>query len=371
MKVPYLDLAAQMSPIRAEINDAINEVLNDLQFTSGYHVKKFEENFAKYCGTEFCCGVNSGTSALHLALRLLNINPGDEVITTSLTFIATSWAISYVGAKPVFVDIHPADSNINVKLIEAAITPKTKAIIIVHLYGNPCEMDKIMEIANKHGIPVVEDCAQAHGAHYMGKKVGTFGDIACFSFYPGKNLGGYGEGGALITNNKSYYDRACSLREHGSVRRYYHNEIGYNYRMDGIQGAILDVKLKYLPEWTSARKKVAYNYSDNLFREVPLGFPSEQIDSQSSWHLYVVRYEKRDELKNYLEEKGIGCGLHYPVPLHLQKCYEKLGYKIGDFPEAEKAANECLSLPIYPELSEEKQQYVIDSIKSFFNVKNT
>src|SRR5262249_17766327 len=276
-------------------------------------------------------------SALHVAMLLLNVGPGDEVITTPFTFVATSWAISYVGAKPVFVDIDEQTFNLDPKLVEHAITERTKAIMPVHLYGHPADLDPVLNISRKHKLPLVEDAAQAHGAKYREKIVGTFAEMSCFSFYPGKNLGAYGEGGALVTNNRAFADRARALRDHGSTRRYYHDEIGYNYRMEGIQGAVLGVKLKHLEEWTRERRRAAHRYHE-LLANTPLQLPREADYAQSAWHLYVVRHPKREELKAHLEKNQIGCGLHYPLPLHLQKAYAHLGYKDGEFPITEKAA---------------------------------
>jgi dTDP-4-amino-4,6-dideoxygalactose transaminase len=364
--VPYLDLPAQMRPLRKEIDAAIARTLDNCSFCLGPDVVQFEKDFARFCGAEHCIAFNSGTSALHIALRLLDIKPGDEVISTPCTFVATSWAISYVGATPVYVDIDDATFNINPALVEAAITPRTKAILPVHLYGHPVDLDPLLAIARKHNLPLVEDTAQAHAAKYRGKIVGTFGAMSCFSFYPGKNLGAYGEGGALVTNNVDFAKRARSLREHGSTQRYYHDEVGYNYRMEGIQGAVLGVKLKHLDEWTRERRRVARRYHE-LLAGTPLQLPKEAPWAESAYHLYVVRHPQRDALKKHLEDNKVGCALHYPLPLHLQKCYASLGYKEGSFPVAEKAARECLSLPIYPEMTDSQIQRVASVIKEFFS----
>lgn len=363
--VPYLDLPAQMRGLRREIDAAIARTLDNCSFCLGPDVVQFEKDFAKFCEAEYCIGFNSGTSALHVALLLLNLKPGDEVITTPTTFVATSWAISYVGAKPVYIDIDDATFNINAGLVEKAITNKTKAILPVHLYGHPCDLDPILAVAKRHNLPVVEDAAQAHGAKYKGKVVGTFGAMSCFSFYPGKNLGAYGEGGGLVTNDSAYDARAKSLREHGSSVRYYHDEVGYNYRMEGIQGAVLGVKLKRLNQWTVERRRVASRY-DQLLADTPLQLPVEAGYAESCYHLYVVRHPRRDELKKYLDANNIGCALHYPVPLHMQKCYAEMGYRPGDFPIAEKAARECLSLPIYPEMTDAQIERVSEVIHDFF-----
>lgn len=363
--IPYLDLPAQIRSVRKELDAAIARTLDNCFFCLGPDVVQFEKDFAKYIGTEHCVAYNSGTSALHIAMMLLGVGPGDEVITTPMTFVATSWAISYVGAKPVYVDIEDATFNLDPAKIEAAITSRTKAIMPVHLYGHPFDLDPVLAIAKKHNLPVVEDTAQSHGAKYKGKTVGTFGDISCFSFYPGKNLGAAGEGGALLTNNAAFAARARSLREHGSTVRYYHDEVGFNYRMEGIQGAVLGVKLKYLSKWTAERRRVAHRYHE-LLADTPLQLPREADYAESAYHLYVVRHPRRDELKKHLEENKVGCALHYPLPLHLQKCYASLGHKAGDFPVTEKAARECLSLPIYPELTDAQIQRVVEVIKQFF-----
>jgi dTDP-4-amino-4,6-dideoxygalactose transaminase len=364
-KVPYLDLPAQVRGVRKEIDAAIARTIDNCSFCLGPDVAQFEKDFAKFCGAEHCVAMNSGTSALHVALLLLDIKPGDEVITTPFTFVATSWAISYVGAKPVYVDVDDATMTFDPKLIERAITPRTKAILPVHLYGHPFDADAILEICRKHKLPLIEDACQAHGAKYKGKTVGKFGEMSCFSFYPGKNLGACGEGGALVTNNPAFAARARSLREHGSTVRYYHDEIGFNYRMEGIQGAVLGVKLKHLEKWTDERRRVAHRYHE-LLKDTPLQLPREAAYAAGAWHLYVVRHPRRDDLKKFLEENGVGCALHYPLPLHLQKCYAQLGHKPGDFPVAEKSARECLSLPVYPELTGAQIQRVAKVIKSFF-----
>jgi dTDP-4-amino-4,6-dideoxygalactose transaminase len=364
--VPYLDLAAQLRPIRKEIDAAIARALDHNTFCLGPDVAQFEKDFAAFCGAQHAVAMNSGTSALHIALRLLDVGPGDEVITTSYTFIATSWAISYCGARPVYVDIDDATFNLDPKLVERAITPRTKAILPVHLYGLPCDLDALLTIARKHKLPLVEDAAQAHDARYRGKPVGTFGAMSCFSFYPAKNLGACGEGGALVTNDAALAARAKSLREHGSTKRYHHDEVGYNYRMEGLQGAVLGVKLKHLPAWQAGRRRVAQRYAE-LLAGTPLRLPREYTGAESAWHLYTVRHPRRDELKAHLDANGIGNAVHYPLPLHLQKCYASLGYKPGDFPVAEQAARECLSLPMYAELTDDQLQQVAKAVKDFFS----
>ncbi|MBM3833436.1 MAG: DegT/DnrJ/EryC1/StrS family aminotransferase [Verrucomicrobia bacterium] len=366
MTVPYLDLRPQIRSLRPEIDAAIAQALDNCSFCLGPDVVKFEQDFARFCQAEHAIGFNSGTSALHVAMLLLNVGRGDEVITTPFTFVATSWAISYVGAKPVFVDIEDATFNLDPARIERAISPRTKAILPVHLYGHPCDLEPMLELGKRYGLKLVEDAAQAHGATYQGRGVGTFGTLGAFSFYPAKNMGACGEAGALVTNDPDLAARARTLREHGSKVRYYHDEIGFNYRMEGIQGAVLGVKLKYLAAWTARRRQIAERYHE-LLADTPLQLPREAGYAQSAWHLYVVRHARRNELKEYLEKQAIGSAIHYPLPLHLQKCYASLGYQQGDFPIAEKAASECLCLPIYPELTNEQVLHVASKVKSFFD----
>ncbi len=363
--VPYLDLKAQLRPIRPEIDAAIARALDNCSFCLGPEVAQFEKDFAASCDAEHCLAMNSGTSALHIAMRLLGVGPGDEVITTPYTFIATSWAISYCGAKPVFVDIEDATFNLDPRLVERAITPRTKAVLPVHLYGQPCDLDSLLAICQKHKLPLVEDAAQAHSAKYKGRSIGTFGAMSCFSFYPAKNLGAAGEGGALVTNNAEFATHARALREHGSRVRYHHDEIGFNYRMEGIQGAVLGVKLKHLQTWQAGRRRVARRYHE-LLAETPLRLPQEPEYAESAWHLYTVRHPRRDALKGHLDANGIGNAVHYPMPLHLQKAYASLGYKPGDFPVAEQAAREVLSLPMYPELTDAQIQRVVAVVREFF-----
>jgi dTDP-4-amino-4,6-dideoxygalactose transaminase len=351
--VPYLDLRAQYRPLRSEVLRALEEVCESTSFAQGQATSEFEAKFAAYCGIDHCVSLNSGTSALHLALRCLDVGPGDEVVTVSMTFVATAWAISYVGATPVFVDIDPVRRTLNPDNLEAAITSRTKAIIPVHLYGMPAEMDRIMAIADQHGLPVIEDAAQAHGARYRGRRVGQFGKIACFSFYPGKNLGAYGEGGALITNDASVARRARSFRDHAQSQKYLHDEIGYNYRMDSFQGAVLSIKLKHLDEWNSARIECARQYTE-LLKDSSYKLPAHIPDSECVWHCYVIETPERDRVRAALQDVGIQSAVHYPVPIHLQKAYAHLDYRSGDLPMTEALCEHCLSLPIYPELSKEK-----------------
>jgi dTDP-4-amino-4,6-dideoxygalactose transaminase len=351
--VPYLDLQPQYKAIRSEVLTALEEICESSRFAQGPATTDFEAKFAAYCGVDHCVSLNSGTSALHLAIRCLDVGPGDEVITVSMTFIATAWAISYVGAMPVFVDIDPVRRTIDPDKLEAAITLRTKAIIPVHLYGMPAEMDRIMAIAERHGLPVIEDAAQAHGAKYRDKRVGQFGQIACFSFYPSKNLGAYGEGGALITNDASLARRARSLRDHAQSQRYFHDEIGYNYRMDSFQAAVLSIKLKHLDDWNTARTERARYYTE-LLKHSSYKLPAHVSDSDCVWHCYVIETPERERVRSALQDAGIQTAVHYPFPIHLQKPYAHLGYKSGDLPVTEALCERCLSLPIYPELSKEK-----------------
>ncbi len=362
-RIPYLDLKAQLDGIRGDVMTALASVCDATAFAQGPYAKKFEEEFAAYCGVRHCIGVNSGTSALHLAMHCLDIGPGDEVITTPFTFIATAWAISYVCANPVFVDIDPERRTLDPAKLEAAITPRTKAVMPVHLFGMPADMEPILSVAGKHGIRVIEDAAQAHGAGYKGSRAGQLGCMAAFSFYPGKNLGAYGEGGALVTDNDAFAARAKSLREHGSRERYYHDEVGYNYRMDGFQAAVLSVKLRHLQAWTRARQQKAARYNE-LLRDVPVKVPQVFVGSECVWHCYVIETDRRDYLRGRLSEAGIDTGVHYPVPIHLQKAYANLGLREGDFPVSERMARRCLSLPIYPELSDDAQERVVEAIRS-------
>jgi dTDP-4-amino-4,6-dideoxygalactose transaminase len=361
-KIPYLDLHSQYKAIQAEVFAALEKVCESSRYAQGPAAAEFEESFANYCGVKHCVSANSGTSALHLAMHCLDIGPGDEVITVPMTFVATTWAISYVGARPVFVDIDPERRTMDPSKLEAAITPRTKAIMPVHLFGQPADMESIMSIADRHGIPVVEDAAQAHGAFYRGRRAGQFGRMSCFSFYPGKNLGAYGEGGAMVTNDDKIAARARALRDHGQSQRYYHDEIAYNYRMDSFQGAILNIKLKRLDEWNAARSEKARQYSE-LLRGLPARTPVHYEDSESVWHCYVIESDHRDELKSRLGEMGVETGIHYPVPVHMQRAYEFLGHRPGDFPVSEEFGRRCLSLPIYPELTEAQVKTVAQAVR--------
>ncbi|HUS50744.1 MAG TPA: DegT/DnrJ/EryC1/StrS family aminotransferase [Candidatus Paceibacterota bacterium] len=362
MKVPFLDLKTQYNSIKDKINKEINWVLDNTSFILGDKVKEFEKNFASYCNKKYAIAVNSGTSALHLALLAHGIKQEDEVITVPNTFIATAEAISYTGAKPVFVDINKETFNIDVSKIEQAITKKTKAIVPVHLYGQSADMNPIIEIAKKHNLILIEDCAQAHGVEYKGKRV-PVSDTGCFSFYPGKNLGAYGEGGAVLTDDGEIAEKIKILRDHGQKEKHHHKYIGYNYRMDGFQGAVLNVKLRYLDEWIKKRREKAKLYNQLLSGVVET--PREADYTNHIYHLYVIKIKEREKLAEYLKSKEIDTGMHYPIPIPLQEAYSYLGYKLGDFPITEQVVNEILSLPIYPELTEEQITYVVEKIKEF------
>jgi dTDP-4-amino-4,6-dideoxygalactose transaminase len=359
--IPYLDLQAQYRSIKHEIDTAVLRVLDSAQYILGEEVAAFEREFAGYCQASEAIGVNSGTSALHLALLAAGIGPGDEVITVPFTFVATVSAIGYTGATPVFVDIEPDYFTMDASKIEAAITPKTKAIMPVHLYGQPADMDPIMEIARRRGLTVIEDAAQAHGSEYHGRRCGSIAEIAGFSFYPGKNLGAYGEGGAITTTRTDVAATCRTLRDWGQEKRYEHRLKGFNYRMDGIQGAILRVKLRHLEAWTEQRRQVAGWYAAALDPE-SVRLPKARPGCRHVYHVYVVRTGDRDKLRDVLGEQGIQTGTHYPIPVHLQAAHADLGYHAGDFPVAEQAAREVLSLPIFPEMTREQVQTVAAAV---------
>ena len=361
IKVPYLDLKAQYHSIKAEIDEAIARVLDSCQFVLGPEVAQFEKEFAAYCGTSECIALNSGTSALHLALLAAGVGPGDEVITVPFTFVASVATILYAGAKPVLVDIEPRTFNMNPAALDAAISPRTKAIVPVHLYGHPADMDSIREVARKHKLVVIEDAAQAHGAKYEGRSVGSIGDIACFSFYPAKNLGAYGEGGAVTTSNSEYARAIRMLRDWGQDRKYHHCLHGYNYRMEGFQGAILRVKLRHLESWTETRRAIVKTYNEHL-AGADVVRPAEMPWARHVYHLYTLRADNRNAPQAALLNAGIQTGIHYSTPVHLQPAYAALGYRAGLFPESEKAAREVLSLPLYPELSDSQTEDVSKAV---------
>jgi len=366
MKINFLDLKAQYATIKDEIDDAIRKVVENTAFAAGPFVKEFEEAFAAAHGARFCVGVNSGTSALHAAMMALGIGPGDEVIVPANTFFATPEAVSLTGATPVFVDCEDRYSNIDPEKIEAAITPRTKAIIPVHLYGQPAQLDRVKDVATRHSLELVEDCAQAHIAEYKGKPVGTTGIMGCFSFYPGKNLGAYGEGGAILTNDENLYKKLMALRDHGSSKKYYHDFIGHNYRMEGIQGAILRVKLHHLNDWVDARRRNADLYREYLKGIEEIVLPEEMADARHVYHLFVVRASRRDELQAFLGEHQIYTGIHYPIPCHLQKAYEGMTPGKGSCPVSEQYADEIVSLPMFAELTEEEIKTVAAKIAEFY-----
>lgn len=359
--IPYLDLKAQYHSIKSEIDRAIEGVLESSQFVLGKEVAAFEEEFAAYCGGGQAVGLNSGTSALHLALLAAGIGKGDEVITTPFTFVATVAAILYAQATPVFVDIDPESFTLDPSQVEAAITPRTKALLPVHLYGQPADMDPLLAIARRHRLLVIEDAAQAHGADYKGRRVGSLADMACFSFYPGKNLGAYGEGGAVVTGNPEFARTIRSLRSWGEARRYYHDLAGYNYRMEGMQGAILRVKLRHLDSWTEARRAVAAYYNEQLQNACPVPLPMPY--ARHVYHVYAIRAANRDEFAQNLNAAGVQTGIHYPLPIHLQKAYLDPRYSEGSFPAAEQAAREVLSLPIYAELNRTQMDTVCQAVR--------
>ena len=356
LKVPYFDLTAQYRELRDEIREAIDRVCNKAAFILGEEVERFERAFAEYCGVKHCVGLNSGTSALHLALLAAGIGSGDEVITSANTFFATAEAICYTGATPVFADIDPATANIDPQKVEAAITKQTRAIIPVHLYGRPANLGAITKIAENRGLLVIEDACQAHGATYNGKRVGGFGHSAAFSFYPGKNLGAYGEGGALTTNDDDVAKIARALRSHGEPNRYLHKYVGFNYRMDGFQAAVLNVKMKHLDEWTAKRREFSSLYRE-LLADAQLDIPQDSPDAECVYHLFVAYVEDRDRVRRALEERGVQTAVHYPIPVHLQEGLPHLGYKEGSLPHTERACQRVLSMPLFPEITEEQVRY--------------
>ena len=363
-KIPCLDLKGQHQQIKKEVFEAFEKVYEQTAFSGGPFVEEFEKNFAGFCDTQYAVGVNNGTTALHLAMLAIGIGAGDEVIIPANTFIATAWGVSYTGATPVFVDCDPDTWEMDCSRLESKITSKTKAVIGVHLYGQPFDIQAAQKICKKHNLFLIEDAAQAQGARYQGKPVGGFGELACFSFYPGKNLGACGEAGGLTTNNADYHKHLQSLRNHGSVVRYYHDEIGYNMRMGGLEGASLTIKLKYLPEWNNKRKEIARKYQKGI-KNPKIKMQVQPSGHDSVFHLFVITTERRDELIKFLNGKNIFPGLHYPVPCHLQKAYAGLEYEKGDFPNSEYLADHCLSLPMYAELSDEEVDYVIDTLNIY------
>lgn len=364
MKVPFLDLSLQHKAIRTEALAALTATYDATRFCLGKDVEDFEKSFAATLGYPRALAVNSGTAPLHIACMLAGFGHGDEVIAPPFTFISTVWGVSYVGATPRFVDVEAGTFNLDPVKVEAAITPKTKGIIVVHLFGQPARMDEIMAIAAKHGLFVIEDCAQAIGAKYQGTPVGSIGDVGTFSFYPTKNLGGCGEGGAFVTRREELHTKARHIRVHGSDRRYYHDIVGGNFRMDGFQGALLNVKLPHLAGWTARRQAIAGRYLAGI-KLADVRLPEQPAYGRSVFHQFTIRHPRRDALREHLAKHEVGTDLIYPVPLHLQKCYAGLGQGAGSLPVAEQAAATCVSLPIFPELTDAQVDHVIAAINSF------
>ncbi|MBK6338021.1 MAG: DegT/DnrJ/EryC1/StrS family aminotransferase [Bacteroidetes bacterium] len=363
-KIPCLDLKGQNQQVKEEIFELFEKVFEKTAFSGGYFVEEFEKSFAGYCESNYALGLSNGTTALHLAMLALEIGEGDEVIIPANTFIATAWGVSHAGATPVFVDCNPDTWEIDATKIEEKITSKTKAIIGVHLYGQPFDIDRVKAICDKHHLFLVEDAAQAQGARYKGKTVGSFGEMACFSFYPGKNLGACGEAGGITTNNEAYANRIQSLRNHGSMVRYFHDEIGYNYRMGGLEGASLIVKLKYLDSWNNRRRAIAKRYLSEIKND-KIKMQTQPDFADSVFHLFVVTTENKDDFCQYLTENDIIPAFHYPVPCHLQKAYAHLGHKAGDFPNSEYLAAHCISLPMYAELLDNQVSHIIAVINKY------
>lgn len=368
MSVPFIDLKQQYLGIRDEVLSAVDRVFESTQFVLGKEVSAFEEEFAAYCGVRHGIAVNSGTSALHLALLAGGVGPGDEVITVPLTFVATTAAIVYTGARPVFVDVDPATYTMDPALIKAAITPRTKAILPVHLYGHAADMDAICSIARRHNLLVVEDAAQAHGAEYKGRRCGSIGDLGCFSFYPGKNLGAYGEGGIVTTDSPEFARTIRMLRDWGTEKKYHHVLKGFNYRMEGVQGAILRIKLRYLEAWTEARRRNASAYNKLLRESSGLSLPAESDGNRHVYHVYAVLTSRRREFIEALEARGVQTGIHYPVPVHFLPAYSDLNYQPGDFSQAERIASQEVSLPMFPEMTPAQIDEVSEAVLDFQNV---
>ena len=356
MRVPQFDLTAQYRELRDQILPALDRVCAEAVFVSGREVVRFEEAFADYCGTRYCVAVNSGTSALHLALIACGVKQGDEVVTAANTFTATAEAIAYTGATPKFADVDPRTANLDPKSFESAITERTRAVVPVHLYGRPAALGPILEVADRHGVTVIEDACQAHGADYRGRRVGGFGRAAAFSFYPAKNLGAYGEGGALTTDDPDVAAVARTLRDHGRVGDHTHGAVGFNYRMDGFQGTVLCCKLGSLERWTARRRELASMYRERL-QGTRLDLPDDEPDDRCVYHQFVVWVDDRDHVRRALHVRGIGTSVHYPIPLHRQPAWEALGYRPGDFPHAERACERGVSLPMFPEMSDDQLEY--------------
>ena len=368
MAVPFLDLVSQFGNLRDEMLPAIERILQSAQFILGEEVELFEEKFAAFCGAEHCVGLSSGTEALHLALRALEIGPGDEVITVANTFAATAFAIAYTGADPVFVDVRRTDYNLDTDLLEQAISSRTKAIVPVHLYGQPADMDAIMAIAEKHGLRVVEDACQAHGALSGQRPVGALGDVGCFSFYPGKNLGAYGDGGAVVTNNAQLADKIRLLRNYGQRVKNEHSMLGYNARLDALQAAILLVKLNHLADWNERRRGLADSYREALAHSDVI-LPSENVGTRHVYHLFVIQHDQRDDLRTFLEEHEVYCGIHYPVPLPEAAPFQTARSVPDGVPVATELSKRILSLPMFPEMTAEQVGHVADAVASFSSLR--
>ena len=362
--INFMDLKRQCKAIKNEIFTEIEKVYEDNAFISGKYTELFEKQFSEYIGSKYCLGISNGTDALFLACKALGIGPGDEVIVPSNTFIATAWAPFHCGAKVVFADCNETDWLIDPESVKHNLTDKTKAIIGVHLYGQPFNLDSIGDICKNNNIHLIEDCAQAHGAKWRGKNVGTFGDVGCFSFYPGKNLGAMGDAGGIVTNSQNLYQKIKTLKDHGQVEKYHHDYPGFNMRMDGFQAAILSVKLKHLQQWTERRKEIATFYSNHIHNEkIKLRTNKEESDGVN--HIYAILVDDRDAFMEYMNKNGINCGIHYPIPCHLQKAFEKLNYSKGDFPVTEYVMNHCVSIPIYPELNDEEINRVVRAVNNY------
>ncbi len=364
IQIKRIDLTRDVKAHEAEYRRAIEAVCRDAAFSGGKYADAFDEQFAAYVGTKYACGVNNGTSALHLAMLALGVGPGDEVIVPANTYIATAWGVSYTGATPVFADCTADTWELDPKAAEAKITLRTKGILGVHLYGQPFDFAGVKEIADRHGLFVVEDCAQAHGAKFEGRNVGTLGELGCFSFYPGKNLYAFGEGGSVTCDKEEYFKHMTRLKNQGCDVRYYHDEIGYNYRLEGLQGAVLGVSLAFLPQWTERRREIGRRYIREITNPL-ITMQAHPENTETVFHLFVIWVEERDRFVQYMADAGVECNLHYPVPCHLQKAYRDLGYHEGDCPNAESLAKHCVTLPLFPEMREEEIQRVIELCNGF------
>ncbi len=362
--IKRIDLTRDYEAPREEYLKAIEKVCRETAFSGGKYADAFDRDFAEYVGVPYACGVNNGTSALHLAMLALGVGPGDEVIVPANTYIATAWGVSYTGATPVFADCTPDTWEIDPSGLEAKITPRTKGILGVHLYGQPFDYAKVREIADRHGIFVAEDCAQAHGAKFQGRMAGSMGEMGCFSFYPGKNLYAFGEGGSITCKEETYHRHMTRLKNQGCDVRYYHDEVGFNYRLEGLQGAVLSVSLKYLPQWTKRRQEIGWRYLREITNPL-ITMQAHPDDTEPVFHLFVVQVEERDGFVKYMADAGVECNLHYPVPCHLQKAYARLGYKKGDCPNAEHLAEHCVTLPLFPEMQEWEIARVVELCNCF------